>query len=131
MSPKLPRSVNKQGSVAAGLEPIPDPDAVNVGLPPTLAQSPRSSPRLRLAKDDSVNGRETLPRARPRSGKSPRPGMSLVVHRQNVFHGKLRVTLRGGEPLVPEHLLNGAQVRAFLQQVGAESVPQGVRVNVR
>lgn len=59
-----------------------------------------------------------------------RPRMGLIVDLQHVLHGELGVTLRGRKPLVAEHLLNGAEVCAFLQHVGAESMAQGVRVDV-
>ncbi len=43
--------------------------------------------------------------------------MRFVVHVHHVLHGQLRVALCGREPLVAEHLLNRAQVSAFLQHV--------------
>ena len=56
--------------------------------------------------------------------------MRLIVNLQHVFDGKLRVPLRRGKPLVAEHLLDRAQVSAFLQHVSSEGVTQGVRMNV-
>ena len=73
----------------------------------------------------SYQGRCTLRR------RSPRTWMRLVVHRQDVLHGELGVALGGREPLVPERLLDGPQVGAFFEQVGAESVTQSVRMDVR
>ena len=52
-----------------------------------------------------------------------RPRVCLVIDAQQVFHRKLRVTLRGGKPLVTEHLLNGAEVGTFFEHVGTEGVP--------
>ena len=43
--------------------------------------------------------------------------MGLVVHLEHVLDGELGVALGGGEALVAEHLLDGAQVRALGQQV--------------
>ena len=59
-----------------------------------------------------------------------RPWMRLVIHAQQMLHRKLGVTLRGREALVPEHLLDSAQIGTFFEHVGAEGVPQRVRVNV-
>jgi hypothetical protein len=56
--------------------------------------------------------------------------MGLIVDLKNMLDGELRVALSGGKTLVAEHFLNRAQVRAFLQHVGPERMPQGVRVNV-
>src|SRR5713101_3354697 len=47
-----------------------------------------------------------------------------------MFHRELRITLGSREALVAEHLLDGAQVGAFFEHVGSESVAQGVRMNV-
>jgi hypothetical protein len=57
--------------------------------------------------------------------------MRLVVDLQHMLHRKLRVALRGGQALVAEQLLNGAQVGAFFQHVRAESMAQRVRMHVR
>src|SRR5580658_3607913 len=51
-----------------------------------------------------------------------RPGMRLVVHRDKLRGAHLRVALRRRQSLVPEKLLNGAQVGAFFKQVGSEGV---------
>src|SRR5207302_8138422 len=56
--------------------------------------------------------------------------MCLVVDGENMLHGELGVALGCGQPLVAEHFLNRAQVGAFLQHVGTESVSQSVRVDV-
>ena len=56
--------------------------------------------------------------------------MRLIVNTDQVLHRQLRVALGGRESLVAEHFLNGAQVSAFFQHVGPESVSQCVRVNV-
>ena len=47
-----------------------------------------------------------------------------------MFHGELRVSLRGGEALVAEHFLDSAQIGAFLKQMRSERVTQSMRVNV-
>jgi hypothetical protein len=49
------------------------------------------------------------------SERSPRPRMRPVVDLLQLCGGELRVALRGGEALVAEKLLDGAQVGAFLQ----------------
>ena len=56
--------------------------------------------------------------------------MRAVVDLRQLRSGELRVTLRGGEALVAEQLLNGAEVGAFFKQMGSEGVAQRVRVNV-
>src|SRR5713226_9673904 len=59
------------------------------------------------------------------------PRMGLIVDLKYVLDGKLSVALSGGKTLVAEHLLNRAQVSAFLQQVGPKRMSQRVRMNVR
>jgi hypothetical protein len=56
--------------------------------------------------------------------------MGLIVDALHLAGGELGVALRGGEALVAEHLLDGAQVGAFLQHVRAEGVAQRVRMHV-
>ena len=56
--------------------------------------------------------------------------MRLVVHRQHVLHGELRITLRGRETLVTKHFLDRTQISAFLQHVRAKSVAQRMRMNI-
>src|SRR5215472_3333986 len=56
--------------------------------------------------------------------------MGLIVNLQNMLHRELRVALRGGEALVSEQFLDGAQVCAFFQHVRAERVAQRVRMHV-
>ena len=56
--------------------------------------------------------------------------VGAVVDRGQLGGGELGVALGGGEALVAEQLLNGAQIGAFFEQVGAEGVAQSVRVNV-
>ena len=58
----------------------------------------------------------------PAGGSGRRPGQ--------LRGGELRVALGGGEPLVAEQFLDGAQVGAFFQQMRAEGVAQRVRVHV-
>ena len=57
--------------------------------------------------------------------------MGAVVDRGELGGGELSVALGGGETLVAEELLNGAEVGAFFKQVGSEGVAQGVWVDVR
>src|SRR5208283_3966622 len=56
--------------------------------------------------------------------------MRLIINLQHMFHRQLGVTLRGGEALVAEKLLNGAQISAFLQHMRAKGMAQRMRVNV-
>jgi hypothetical protein len=53
--------------------------------------------------------------------------VELVVHPPEPRPGDLRVDLRGRDVGVPQHHLERPQVRAVLQQVRREGVPQGVR----
>jgi len=59
-----------------------------------------------------------------------RPRMRPVVDHFQLRSGELRVALCGGEALVAEQLLDGAQVGAFFQEMCAEGVTQSVRMNV-
>ena len=56
--------------------------------------------------------------------------MGLIIDLQHMFHRKLGITLRGGEALVTEQLLNGAQVGALFEHVRAEGVAKRVGMNV-
>jgi hypothetical protein len=56
--------------------------------------------------------------------------MGFVIDMQEVARGKLRITLRGGQAFVTQKFLYGTQISAFFEQVRAESVAQGVRVNI-
>ena len=58
-------------------------------------------------------------------------GMGAVVDGGELRGGELGVALGGGEALVAEQFLNGAEVGAFFEQMGSEGVAQGVRMNVR
>jgi len=58
------------------------------------------------------------------------PRMSLVINLGQLSRGELGVSLRGGEPLMAEKLLNCAQVGAFLKQMCAESVAKRVRMHI-
>ncbi len=56
--------------------------------------------------------------------------MGLIVDVQHMLHRKLGVTLRSGETLVTQHLLDGSQISSFFQHVSAEGMAQSMRVNV-
>jgi len=62
---------------------------------------------------------------------SARPRMRLVVHPLHLPRRQVRVSLRRREPLVPQYLLDRAQVRALLQHVRAERMAQRVRMHIR
>src|SRR6266571_3405811 len=64
----------------------------------------------------------------PISNSSLRVG--LVVNFHQVFDGDLGVFLRGCEAFVAEHLLDGPEVGAFVEQVGSEGVAYGVRARL-
>src|SRR6476646_8972992 len=53
--------------------------------------------------------------------------MILLMHLPEVLPIDMGVNLRGRDIGVAEHLLNRAQVRAALEQVGGERVTEGVR----
>src|SRR5450759_983343 len=57
-------------------------------------------------------------------------GVGLIVNVHHVLDRKLRVALRGRQPLMPEQFLDGAQVRSLFQHVRAEGVTQSMRMNV-
>ncbi len=59
-----------------------------------------------------------------------RPRMGVVVDPLHLSDGELGVTLRRRKTLVAEHLLDRAQVRAILQHVRPEGMPQRVRMHV-
>src|SRR5215470_327040 len=56
--------------------------------------------------------------------------VGAVVDLHHVLDGELSVLLCGGEALVAEKFLNGTQVCSFRQQMSAESVAQGMRMDV-
>ena len=62
----------------------------------------------------------------PRRHAPAGPGMGFAVDPLQMGRGHVRVDLGGGEIGVAEHLLDGAQVGASLEQVGGERVPEGV-----
>ena len=57
-------------------------------------------------------------------------GMGLVVDLFELRGGELGVALGGGESLVAEQFLDGAEVGAFFKEVSAEGVAEGVGVGV-
>src|SRR3954467_11921380 len=65
---------------------------------------------------------ETCPRLSPQ-----RPRVAAGVHLTQPVDGDERVDLRGRHRRVPEQLLDDADVRAAVEQVGGEGVPQRVR----
>lgn len=76
----------------------------------------------RLGVTFKVSGQHhARPRKRGRTGLL-RPGMCLVVYRDNMLHRELSVALRRGEALVTEQFLDGSQVGSLLQHVSTEGV---------
>src|SRR5690242_1090919 len=59
-----------------------------------------------------------------------RVGMGFVVDVHQLADGGVRVFLRGGEGLVAEQFLNGAQIRAIGEQVRGKRVAQGMGVQI-
>ena len=57
--------------------------------------------------------------------------MRLIVDVHHVLDGELGVALRGGQALVAEEFLDGAQVGSLFQHVRAEGVAQGVWMHIR
>ncbi len=57
--------------------------------------------------------------------------MRLVIHPLNLTHRQLRITLRSREPLMPQHLLDRAQISALLQHVRPEGMSQRMRMHIR
>ena len=56
--------------------------------------------------------------------------MGLAVDILELLLDQVRVDLGGGDIGVAQHLLNGAQVRPILQQMGGKGVAQGMGGNV-
>ena len=56
--------------------------------------------------------------------------MSFVVYVHELADGRVGVFLRGGERLVTEEFLNGAQVGAIGEKMGSKRMAQRVRVQV-
>ena len=52
--------------------------------------------------------------------------MSLFVNGFELFYGVVRIDLGGGETAVAQNGLDGVQVRAVVQQMGRERVPDHV-----
>jgi hypothetical protein len=60
-----------------------------------------------------------------------RAGVGAVIDRGDLAEGELGVALGGGEALMAEKLLDGAEIGAFLQQVRTEGMAKGMRVCFR
>src|ERR1700730_9801053 len=58
------------------------------------------------------------------------PRMRLIVDVHHVLDRELRVTLCGGQALMPEQFLDGAQVRSLFQHVRAEGMTECMRMNL-
>ena len=55
------------------------------------------------------------------------PWMGFVVDAPDRRSVQMRINLRRGDVRVPQHSLDGAQIRAALKKMGRETVPQLVR----
>ena len=53
--------------------------------------------------------------------------MSLVIHPLNLTNSQLGITLRSRQSLVPQHLLDGAQIGPFLQHMRSKRVTERMR----
>src|SRR3989304_2581916 len=56
----------------------------------------------------------------------PRPRMGAIVHLQHLVQADVGVPLRGAEERVAQEFLDGAKVRARVQQMGGKAVPQAM-----
>src|ERR1700677_121679 len=63
-------------------------------------------------------------------GSLLRPWVGAIVDLRQLRSRQLRVALRGGEALMAEQLLNGAQVGPLFEQMRSEGVAQRVRMHV-
>ena len=63
--------------------------------------------------------------SRPRAGS--RVGGVIGAH--ELGRADVRVALGGGQPAVAQELLDHAEVRAAIEEMGGEGVPQGVRAH--
>ena len=57
--------------------------------------------------------------------------MRVLIHPLYLTHRQLRIPLRRRETLMPQHLLDRPQVRAFLQHVRSKRMAQRVRMHIR
>ena len=57
-------------------------------------------------------------------------GMRLIVDVHQLADRSVRVFLRGGQRLVSEQLLNGAQIGSIGEEMRGEGVAQGVRMEI-
>src|SRR3989454_4522472 len=57
-------------------------------------------------------------------------GMRLIVDAHQLADRSVRVFLRGGQRLVSEQLLNGAQIGSIGEEMRGEGVAQGVRMEI-
>ena len=55
--------------------------------------------------------------------------MRLIVHFEQLIHCEMGILLRRVERRVAQQFLNHSQIRAFIEQVRGERVPQRVRAN--
>src|SRR5215469_8700974 len=62
---------------------------------------------------------------------SSRARVGTAVYLFKVIHAHVRVALGGGQARVAKHLLNGAQIRAVVEQVSCKAMAESVRGNAR
>ena len=60
-----------------------------------------------------------------------RTRMRGIIRFLNSLGGQVRVNLRGAQALMPQHFLNGPQVRPVIQHMRGKAVPQGMRTDIR
>src|SRR5690606_30597863 len=70
------------------------------------------------------------PAPTPRACRGSGARMRLLDGAAQAFCAGVGVDLRGGERGVPEEVLDAAEVRTALDEVGGRAVPQGVRGDV-
>ena len=59
------------------------------------------------------------------------PGMTRLIHADQLFHGNVRIFLRCRQALVAQQFLDRPQVGAFFQHVRSEGMAECVRMNIR
>src|SRR5258705_7602511 len=121
--------------ITSSMEPVPSERLVWTWMTP---RAPGTTPGggagggsgpagIMIASAIAATARTAKRRIRRNTAARSRPGMKTVVHRPHPLLQHVGVNLRRRQIGVAEHHLDGAEIRAALEQVRRERMPQHVR----